>query len=268
MQPDQVRAARRRKLGTSCGSLLVVALLAGLGAAPAALGATARVGGVCTKAGAKSGTLVCARKAGKLVWARPARATTTTAAATATAAPTTAAAATPQGIEGAWKATSQSIVGYRVKEILAGQSTEGVGRTNSVTGSLQIQGTTATAAEFSVDMRTFKSDDGRRDGQFNSRIMSTSQFPTATLKLVEPIAFGKVPDNLEVLKVKAKVDLTLRGVKKTVSIDLNARRSGANIDVQGAIPIVFADYGIPDPSNFLAQTENHGILELVLVFVR
>src|SRR4051812_45769493 len=42
-------------------------------------------------------------------------------------------AATSAGISGTWTPTSESIVGYRVKEVLFGQSTEAVGRTNGVT---------------------------------------------------------------------------------------------------------------------------------------
>src|SRR5690606_23609380 len=49
---------------------------------------------------------------------------------------------------GAWVVTPESELGYRVKEILFGVDTEGVGRTNEVTGSLVIDGTTVTAAEF------------------------------------------------------------------------------------------------------------------------
>ena len=41
-------------------------------------------------------------------------------------------------IDGDWKVAADSIVGYRVKETIIGQKTEGVGRTSAVTGSLTI----------------------------------------------------------------------------------------------------------------------------------
>src|SRR4029453_6902702 len=50
------------------------------------------------------------------------------------------AAASNSGTDGTYTLTPESVVGYRVVEVLFGQDTEGVGRTNSVTGSLTIAG--------------------------------------------------------------------------------------------------------------------------------
>ena len=55
------------------------------------------------------------------------------------------------GITGTWLATSESTVGYRVKEVLGGVDTEGVGRTNQVNGSLTIQDTTLLSTVFEID---------------------------------------------------------------------------------------------------------------------
>src|SRR5947209_7675336 len=89
--------------------------------------------------------------------------------------------------DGTWKATNGSVVGYRVKEVLFGQSNTAVGRTSSITGSITVDGTTVSAGTFTVDMTTVTSDQSRRDGQFNGRIMETSTFPTATFALTQPI---------------------------------------------------------------------------------
>ncbi|MEY4995391.1 MAG: hypothetical protein RLZ67_116, partial [Actinomycetota bacterium] len=93
-------------------------------------------------------------------------------------------------IDGNWKivADSNSVVGYRVKEILFGQQTEGVGRTKSVTGDLAIADNSVTTASFSVDMTTLMSDAAKRDAQFNGRIMDVATYPTATFTLTQPIA--------------------------------------------------------------------------------
>ncbi len=170
---------------------------------------------------------------------------------------------------GTWTlASADSTVGYRVKETLAGLDTEGAGRTNAVTGSLTIDGTTATAGEFTVDMATFESDDGRRDGQFNGRIMSVDEFPTGTFVLTEPIDFGTIPADGESITVSATGDLTLHGVTKSVTFDLTAKTTNGRIGVLGNITVVFADYGIPNPSNGFAETGDDGLLEFVLVFDR
>ena len=98
---------------------------------------------------------------------------------------------------GTWSVTQQGTeVGYRVKEVLFGQSTEAVGRTSGVTGQMVVDGTTVQSATFTVDMTTVASDEGRRDNQFNGRIMDTSTFPTSTLTLTQPIELGSVPADL------------------------------------------------------------------------
>src|SRR5688572_21951259 len=61
---------------------------------------------------------------------------------TAAGTATTAAATAPADISGRWAPTPASQVGYRVKEILFGQSAEAVGRTNEVTGTMTVNGTT------------------------------------------------------------------------------------------------------------------------------
>lgn len=167
---------------------------------------------------------------------------------------------------GAWVVTPESELGYRVKEILFGVDTEGVGRTNEVSGSMVIDGTTVTAAEFTVDVASITSDDGRRDNQFRGRIMTTSEFPTATFVLTEPIELGVEPADGAEVTTSATGELTLRGVTNSVTFDLTARQEGDRIGVLGDIPIVFADYAIANPSNPGVTTEDHGLLEFVLVF--
>lgn len=185
---------------------------------------------------------------------------------TTTAAEEGDAAATP--VEGTWAPTPESVVGYRVAEILFGQSVEAVGRTNAVTGTLTIEGTTVTDASFEVDMATVESDESRRDGQFRGRIMDVATFPTATLVLTEPVDLGGEPADGEVVAATATVDLTLRGTTRTVEIDLEAQRAGGRIEVVGSLPIVFADWGIPNPSAPGIDTEDEGVLEVLLVLER
>lgn len=175
--------------------------------------------------------------------------------------------APPSGpIAGTWKATTGSQAGYRVQEILFGQSAEAVGRTDKVSGSMTIDATTVTAVTVSVDMASVTSDQGRRDNQFRGRIMDTATYPTATFALTEPIPLPTVPGDSTPVNVKATGDLTLHGVTRQVQADLAARRNGPNIEVSGSIPITFADYSIPNPSFGPAKTEDHGELELLVVF--
>ena len=171
-------------------------------------------------------------------------------------------------VEGEWVATSESVVGYRVKEILFGQSTEGVGRTNAVTGSLVIADSTVTSANFSVDMGTLTSDSDRRDRQVSGRILDVASFPTATFELTEPIVLTPAALDGAELSVTAAGTLTLRGVTKQVSIPLVAKLVDGKVSVNGSLEIVFAEWSIPDPSISAIVVEDRGLLEFLIVFSR
>ncbi len=185
--------------------------------------------------------------------------TSGTGAATTTAAPAA-------GVDGEWTIAADSEVGYRVKESINGFDTTANGRTNAITGQFAIEGTKATTGEWTVDMTTFKSDESRRDNQFNTRIMTVDQFPISTFTLTEPIDFGKVPADGETITATATGDLTLRGVTNPVTFELQATFKNGRVGVLGNIPIVFADYGIPNPSFATISTEDNGLLEFVLIF--
>jgi polyisoprenoid-binding protein YceI len=169
------------------------------------------------------------------------------------------------GLDGTWNVTDESVVGYRVKEVLFGQDNEAAGRTNAVTGDATIAGTTVSNAKFTVDMTKVTSDSGQRDGQFRGRIMQTSEFPTSTFELTQPIQLQSVPANLQEVTVTATGKLTLHGVTKDVTVDLKARLNGSNLEVNGTIPITFADYNISNPSGGPAQVGDNGQIELLLV---
>ena len=171
-------------------------------------------------------------------------------------------------VGGVWRVASGSQVGYRVKEVLFGQDTEAVGRTSDVSGELTIAGTTVTAARLVVDLTTVESDDDRRDNQFRGRIMDTDTHPEATFVLTEPIRLDALPADGETVTVSATGQFTIRGVTNPASFALTARRHVGAIEVHGAIPIAFADYGIPDASFGPAQVEDHGEIELLVTFAR
>ena len=191
--------------------------------------------------------------------------TATTAAGGSTAAPVTAA---PASFDGTWTATSPSQAGYRVKEVLFGQSTEAVGRTGNVDGALTISGAKVTTADISIDLASVTSDKSQRDNQFRGRIMNVTRYPTATFKLTQPIDLGTLPADGLTVTVPATGELTLHGTTKTVTTNVTAKRTGGTIEVNGTIPVVFADYGIPNPSFGPASTEDHGQIEFLVVFAR
>lgn len=189
-------------------------------------------------------------------------------ASTAAAGPVPTATAAPGSADGTWTASPESQVGYRVKEVLFGQDATAVGRTHDVTGTLAISGTAVTKADFEVRMASVSSDRRQRDNQFRNRIMSVDEFPTASFALTAPIRLGALPADGVTVTAQAAGRLTLRGQTRDVTFTVQARRTGGRIEVSGSIHVVFADWGIPDPSFGPAQVGDNGELELLLVYAR
>jgi polyisoprenoid-binding protein YceI len=199
----------------------------------------------------------------------PVSSTTTVATAASTASQsTTAAAETTTGVDGTWNIKEGSEVGYRVDESINGFDTTANGRTQSITGSMVAAGTTISEGQFTVDMATFTSDEGGRDAQFRGRVMDVDTFPTSTFVLTAPIDFGGIPTEGGTANATATGDLTLHGTTKSVTFDVQGTFKNGLIGVLGQIPVVFADWGIPNPSIGTTRTEDNGLLEFVLVLQR
>ncbi|WP_275078440.1 YceI family protein [Parafrankia soli] len=141
-------------------------------------------------------------------------------------------------------------------------------RTSDVSGSMTIADTDVTEAQFEVQMVSVASDEDRRDNQFRGRIMDVETYPTSQFTLTEPIDLGSVPPGEETRTYKATGTLTMHGTPHPVTMDLQARRSGDQIQVVGQIPVTFADYNIPNPSIPGISTEDNGIMEVSLRFAR
>jgi polyisoprenoid-binding protein YceI len=185
----------------------------------------------------------------------------------ASAAATSSGSASAASAAGSWRVVSGSVVGYRVNEVLAGQNNVAVGRTSDITGSMTIRGTTVTAASFTVQMDTIKSNESERDAQFNGRIMETATYPTGTLALTAPISLGTLPADGAIKTYHATAGLTLHGHTRSVTFALQAERTSAGIEVSGSIPILFADWNIGNPSFAgFVTTQNHGLLEFLVRF--
>ena len=171
-------------------------------------------------------------------------------------------------ISGDWKLIAESQVGYRINERIALKTFETVGRSSEVTGSLKILDSQITQTTFEVDMKTFQSDSGGRDAQFNGRIMGTEKYPTATFVLTKPITLNDKPRNGLTVNNTATGNLTLRGITKEVTLSLSSTLQNSVITVIGQIQIQFDEWKIPNPSVPLVfiYTEPNCILEFSLKF--
>lgn len=171
-------------------------------------------------------------------------------------------------LSGTWSITEGSKVGYRVKEVLGGVDTEGVGRTDAVTGTLTIEGPSIISAYFEVEVATITSDSTRRDSQFAGPIMETSVHPTASFRLTRPIELAELPALGTTITAQAVGELTLHGVTREVSFEVSARVDNGVVGVLGAIEVLFGDYDIDNPSNAFVTTGDDGLIEFVLAFAR
>ncbi len=174
----------------------------------------------------------------------------------------------PGSLDGTWEVAQGSQVGYRAKEVLFGQDTEAVGRTSDVTGTFTFASTTLQAAAFTVDMTTVRSDESRRDGQFQGRIMDTRTYPTAGFRLTAPTTVEALPAKGVTIDLSVSGTFTIRGVTRNVNVPLKVRNNGGTIEINGLFPVIFSDYGIPDPSFGPATVQDRGEIEFLLTFER
>ena len=163
---------------------------------------------------------------------------------------------------------TSSFAGYRVKEELAGTGANtAVGRTQSVSGSMTIDGTTITALQVTVDMTTLQSDDSRRDERLRTDGLQSDEFPTATFTLTQPIEVGSVPKERQTIQAVAVGDLTLHGVTRAVDVSIQAQRNGDEVETIASVGVALTDYGIEAPTGFLVLSiANTGTIELHLLF--
>jgi polyisoprenoid-binding protein YceI len=184
-------------------------------------------------------------------------------------------AASVDDVNGTWQVTAgpgdtdetTTFVGYRVDEELGGGigAQTAAGRTGDVTGTVTIADDQVTEASFEVDMTTLQSDESRRDDQLKARGLETDTFTTAGFELTEPVALPAEAAAGEQLTFSAPGELTLHGVTKPVTIELQADLREGLIAVVGSTPIVLADYEIEAPEGgFVVSVADEGSLEFQL----
>ena len=190
---------------------------------------------------------------------------------TTTAPPTTSGAVAADGLDGEWVVDqSSSFAGYRVGEELANIGTvTAVGRTSNVEAALQFDGARVTDLSVTVDMTSLESDRSQRDNALRTRGLETTEFPTATFELTEPLDLGIVPEDGANFAATAVGDLTLHGVTNGITMDLEGSLVEGTVIVVGSTDVTLTDYSIEAPTGFSVLTiEEVGTIEVQLAFVR
>ncbi|MBJ7291169.1 YceI family protein [Williamsia sp.] len=175
-------------------------------------------------------------------------------------------------VNGAWTVVAgpdgqdaRTQAGYRVDEVLRGENITVNGRTTKVTGGIDVAADKLETGTITVDVASITSPDSSRDNRFRgSGIMDTSAHPTATFEITTPADISGVPESGEAATVPVTGTMTLKGEKRDVSTELNVKRSGTSVIVQGSIPVTWSDYGVEAPSLGFVQVEKTGSIEFLV----
>ena len=132
-----------------------------------------------------------------------------------------------RGLDGTYSVepgSSSNFVGYRVTEKLFANVAESTatGRTNNVTGTLTIAGTTINDVTVTADLRNLTSDSSLRDGRIREQGLESNRFPQAKFVLTTPIVLSTLPAAGDTIKVDGTGDFTLHGATKRVTIPFEA----------------------------------------------
>lgn len=160
---------------------------------------------------------------------------------------------------GAWTIVAGSLVGYRVNEQFVGQSSahQAVARTGDVTGKVviaQAGGTyEMTSTTITVQLANLASVDSvagynvtNRD-RIVQRSLDVSSFPTATFT-AQSVALPSGVGTGQAVNVTVPGQLTVHGVTKTVTANLQLRVTGTTAQIAGTIVTNMTDFGVSPPS--------------------
>ncbi|HYR48847.1 MAG TPA: YceI family protein [Candidatus Eisenbacteria bacterium] len=182
------------------------------------------------------------------------------------------------GLAGTWNIAAGSLVGYRVQELFAGESSKhlAVARTSSVTGSLKVSGDTSgytvSGITLTANLTSLHSVDqvagrnvSQRDG-IVTRQLAVQQFPDATFAATSASVPGTVTSAQ--VDVTASGRLTIHGVTRDVSITAKAQVVGDKLEIAGTLTINMTDYGVSPPQAPFVTVDPTATIEFDLFLTR
>ena len=172
---------------------------------------------------------------------------------------------TPRGLR--LEIQSGSKAEYRVREQLARLNlpNDAVGTTESITGALVVRpdGTFTGDSRLTVDMRTLRTDEPKRDGFIRENTLETNRYPLAEFV---PRRYTGLPTPLPTsggATFKLTGDMTLHGVTAEETWDVAATFAGDSVNAKATARFNFAKYKITIPRVFgLLSVEDDIRLEL------
>ena len=143
-------------------------------------------------------------------------------------------------------------VRYRIREQLVGVDlpNDAIGATKDVGGGITLDAAgkvVPSASRFEVNVGALKSDKDRRDGYVRGRILQTAENPTVVLAptTLQGLSFPLPTSGTRSFTLVG--DLTVRGVTRPTTWQVNAKFDGANVTGTAATAFTFADFGLSQP---------------------
>jgi len=181
-------------------------------------------------------------------------------------------------VVGTWKVTTGSQAGYRVKERFVNQpaTTEAVARTTQVAGSLVVMASgselVATQIHFTVDLTTLVSQDRyatyqvyQRDYFVRTVYLETNRFPTADFSA----GSVRLPTDVSgAISLSVSGKLSVHGVTKAATAQLQEQVNGDQIEIAGSINIDMRDFAIAPPDISFTTAEPQVVIEFHLVLLK
>jgi hypothetical protein len=182
------------------------------------------------------------------------------------------AAAAPSGpLDGTWRVSAGSTVGFRVRETVIGFSNDVTGRTGDVTGTAVVAsavtgGAEVSSAAFQVSLDTIKVN-GKTGQPQLVKSLGVTAHPVATITLTRPVPLPAAFASGAVVTRTAAATFTLNGTTRPVTVALSVRQDGTAIEAAGYLPVAFSGFRIAGPAGygFLGSLASNGTAEFLLV---
>ena len=176
-------------------------------------------------------------------------------------------------VNGTWAVVAGSIdeskrtqAGYRVDEVLRGSPLTVNGRTPEVSGEAVVAASKLESATFTIDVASITSPESARDNQFRGEdILDTTKFPTAELRVTQPVDVAAVPESGAATTLDIPVSMTIKGVSRDFTAKVDVQRTGDTIVAAGSVPVTWTDFNVtpPDFAGFV-KVEPTGTIEFLV----
>jgi len=149
---------------------------------------------------------------------------------------------------------SASEARYRVREQLAGYNfpNDAVGTTRSISGTIAFdaQGRLEPGSKLTVDLRTLRSDEAKRDNYLRANTLTTASFPYTEFvpREVRGLPFPLPASGRASVQILG--NLTVRGVTRPTTWDGTAEFQGRAVRLQVRTAFKFGDFELTQPRIF------------------